>query len=170
MMHHPETPLEHILTNSYKADLVDYINQHPGDFAKLCQLALSGKQPYSQKAAWLLWSCMKKNDPRVKKYYHKIINVLPQIPGRQQRELLMVLEKMDLNTKFVAPLFDTCTAIWQTLNNKPSIRYVALRIMIKIGHRYPDLANETRLLTGDIYIDQLSGPVRKSVLRLVQSL
>ncbi|HAO47664.1 MAG TPA: hypothetical protein DCQ97_12105 [Chitinophagaceae bacterium] len=74
------------MTNSHKADLVEYVNKHPKDFIKMLRLAVSNKLPYSQKAAWLLWSCMKENDRRVKKYCSQIIKELPQKTTSRQRE------------------------------------------------------------------------------------
>ncbi|MCA4900327.1 MAG: hypothetical protein ACK514_02495 [Bacteroidota bacterium] len=66
-----ETKLEHLLTSSHKAEMIDYMESHPGDFTELIKLAIADKQPYSWRAAWLLWSCMDKNDKRVRKYLKK---------------------------------------------------------------------------------------------------
>ena len=165
-----ETAFEHILTNNYKADLIVYLNKHPKDFDKVIKLAISDKQPYSQKAAWLLWSCMKDDDSRIKKYCNKIIKELPQKIDSQQRELIIVLGKMNLDNKYVALLFNTCVDIWRKFDKKPSIRYVAFRLLIKIAQTYPDFANEIKLLTADMYIESLSTSARKSILRLVQKL
>ena len=54
--------LEHILTSSCEADMIFYIASHPEDFKEATKLAISNKQPYSWRAAWLLWSCMEEND------------------------------------------------------------------------------------------------------------
>ena len=67
-----ETALENILTSSYKAEMISYINTHPNDFEEAIELAVSNKQPYSWRAAWLLWSCMEKNDPRIQVHLKKI--------------------------------------------------------------------------------------------------
>jgi hypothetical protein len=53
-----ETALEWTLTNSYKADMISYLAAHPEDFEEVVKLAIADKQPYSWRAAWLLWSCM----------------------------------------------------------------------------------------------------------------
>lgn len=63
-----ETKLEYILTNSYKAEMITYLKTHPEDFREAIKLAISDKQPYSWRASWLLWSCMDKNDLRIRKY------------------------------------------------------------------------------------------------------
>ena len=39
-----ETALEHILTNSYKADMISYINVHPEVFEELIKLAIPNKK------------------------------------------------------------------------------------------------------------------------------
>ena len=165
-----EISIEYILTNSYKPDLVAYVNQHEDAFVKILKLALLDKQPYSQKAAWLLWSCMKENDARVKKFCDKIINELPHKCASQQRELFIVLGKMDLDPKGLSQLIDTCIDSWQKVEKQPSVRYAAFRLLIKIAFNYPDLLNEIKLLTSDNYFQGLSPTVKKSVMRLVQQL
>ncbi|MCK5103860.1 MAG: hypothetical protein KAR17_13645, partial [Cyclobacteriaceae bacterium] len=91
-----ETTLEHILTNSYKADMISYLESHPDDFEEAIRLAISDKQPYSWRAAWLLWSCMDKNDQRIKSYIKDIINTLTSKNDDQQRELFIILQQMEL--------------------------------------------------------------------------
>ena len=39
-----ETKLEHILTNSYKADMISYLKSHPEDFDEAIKLAIADKQ------------------------------------------------------------------------------------------------------------------------------
>ncbi|HOT89685.1 MAG TPA: hypothetical protein PKZ43_03525 [Bacteroidales bacterium] len=63
--------LEYILTHSYKTDMISYLKSHPDDFEEIIRLAIADKQPYSLRAAWLLWSCMDKNDQRIHKYIKK---------------------------------------------------------------------------------------------------
>ena len=89
--------MEHILTHSYKADMISYMKFHPEDFDELIKLSIANKQPYSWRAAWLLWSCMDKNDPRIHRYVEKIIDTLPTKCDDQLRELLIILQRMELN-------------------------------------------------------------------------
>ena len=89
-----ETALEHILTTSYKSEMIAYINSHPEDFDEAIQLAIADKQPYSWRASWLLWSCMNYNDQRIRSYVDQIINTLPTKGDDQKRELLLILQRM----------------------------------------------------------------------------
>ncbi|HAO47665.1 MAG TPA: hypothetical protein DCQ97_12110 [Chitinophagaceae bacterium] len=83
---------------------------------------------------------------------------------------MIVQEKMNPESKDIPLLFDTCAYIWQKLDNKPAIRYVTIRILVKIARDYPGLANESRLLADSIYTKPLSKAARKSISRLVQEL
>ena len=50
---------------------INAIDQSNYDFEEIIKLAIVDKQPYSWRAAWLLWSCMDKNDQRIHKYIKK---------------------------------------------------------------------------------------------------
>ena len=106
-----ETKLEHILTNSYKAEMISYMKYHPEDFNEAIKLAISDKQPYSWRAAWLLWSCMDKNDQRIHGYVKKIIDTLPTKSDDQLRELLIILQRMEFNDDYEGKLFDICVCL-----------------------------------------------------------
>lgn len=161
-----ETSLEFALTNSLKDDLISYIELHPNYFPELVKLSISSKQPYSWRAAWLLWSCMKNNDLRIRKHIKKIIDILPYRPDNQQRELLMVLQRMEIDTKYEGLLFDSCTKIWVTVSKNPSLRYNAFKILLAISKKYPDLSNELKALTDTYYINSLTENIKKSILKL----
>ena len=111
MTKNEETKLEHLLTNSHKAEMIAYMESHPGDFTEVIKLAIADKQPYSWRASWLLWSCMDKNDKRVSKYLKKIINILPERKDIQQRKLLMILQQMYLNEEYEVKFFNSCKKI-----------------------------------------------------------
>ena len=167
MNYQEEINLEFTLKNSQKDEWITYMASHPDDFPELIELSISDKQPYSWRAAWLLSSCMNNNDPRVKSHIQKIINLLPTIENSQQRALLKVLEKMEIESEYEGPLFDTCTIIWKNIHNTATLRFQAFKIMIAISKKYPDLSNEIILLTDPYYTDNLSYVVRKSVFTLM---
>jgi hypothetical protein len=69
-----ESVLEHILANSYKQDIIKFIDDHPEEYEEVIRLAVSDKQPYAWRAAWLLCSCMEDNDRRIQPYIIKLIS------------------------------------------------------------------------------------------------
>jgi hypothetical protein len=167
---HHITSLEHILTNSWKADMISYLAAHPEDFNEAVELAVSDRQPYAWRAAWLLWSCMEKNDARVHKYIPAIIDCITSKTDDHQRELIKILQPMDLTEEYESFMFDLCTSIWEKINKKPSIRFTAFRFMIKLAKNHPDLSNEITLLTQDHYLDSISPAARKSIFRMLKEL
>ncbi len=165
---HQKTSLEYLLLNSYKSDLIAYIELHPEDFEELVELSVSDKQPYSWRAAWLLWSCMANNDKRIHKYIKKIIEILAYRNDNQQRELLMILQRMAISTAYEGRLFDLCINIWTNINKNSSLRFNAFKIMYAISKKYPELSSEIKLMTDDCYTGNLSDNVKKSIHKILR--
>ena len=165
-----ETKLEYILTHSYKAEMISYLMSHPEDFEEAMELAISDKLPYSWRASWLLWSCMDENDKRIQRYIEKIIEVLPTKPDDQARELLIILQKMEVSESNMGQLFDICASIWSKVGKQPSVRYNAFKLMIKIVKKHPVLYNEVKLLLEPHYIDCLSTTTKKAISQMTSGL
>lgn len=163
-----ETALEHILTNSYKAGMISYMATYPEDFEQAIKLAISNKQPYSWRAAWLLWSCMEKNDRRIQPYIKKIIDSFTTKNDGHQRELLKILLQMELNEEYEGFLFNVCVTVWEKINKKPSVRFTAFQIIVKIAKKHPDLFHEIVFLTQNQYMDSLSPAVKKSISKMIK--
>ena len=71
--------LEYILSHFCKSEIITFMGENPDKFDKLLLLALSNKQPYSYKAAWILLGCMSDNEPFLYQHTGKIIELLPTI-------------------------------------------------------------------------------------------
>jgi hypothetical protein len=160
-----ESILEHLLTHRYKADLISHMKANAGDFGELVSLAVADKQPYSWRAAWLLWSCMEENDHRLRKHLGDIVNALRSRPDNQVRELLNVLRRMKLSERHEAPLFDACMTIWEATWKPPAVRGNAFIMMLRIAEKHPALKSELALLTEERYMETLTPGVRHSILK-----
>jgi hypothetical protein len=165
-----ETALEWTLTNSYKADMISYLASHPEDFEEVVKLAITDKQPYSWRAAWLLWSCMEDNDQRIHKYLKRIINTISDKNDDQQRELLIILQKMEISKELEGSLFNHCVTVWERIGKKPSVRYNAFKIIVKIAKKHPDLSDEIAFLIQDQYLESLSPTVKKSISKMIKKI
>ncbi len=163
-----ETQLEHILISSYKNEMISYMKTHEEAFDEAVALAISDKQPFSWRAAWLLWSCMEENDRRIKKHIKRIVHYIPLARDNQKRELLKILLCMQLNDKQSIFLFDKCMELWKDITKDPSVRYTALKMILKISDKYPELYNEFALTLQDHFIDTLSPGIKKSIARLIR--
>ena len=163
-----ESPLEHILTSAYKEKMISFMGAHPEYFDEAVELAVSDKQPYAWRAAFLLWSCMEENDQRMHAYIRRIINTLPTKQDGHQRDLLKILLKMELNEEQEGYLFPVCVSLWEKIHKKPSVRFGAFQFMLKIARNHPDLSHEITLFTQDQYLDSLSPGVKRSIAKMVK--
>lgn len=165
-----ETELERVLMNNYKTDMILYLTSHPKSFEEAVQLALANKQPWSWRAAWLLWSCMEENDSRIQAHIRSFIECIGEKSDGHQREFLKILYLMDIDEKLEGILFDHCISIWEKINKQPSVRFNAFKIIVKISRKYPELSQEIGFLTQDHYMDTLSVGVRHSLIRMINGL
>lgn len=150
--------------------MIAYMHAHPVAFEEAIKLAVADKQPYSWRAAWLLWSCMKENDPRVKGHIKNILHAITNKQDGHQRELLKILLQMELKDEQEGFLVDVCVEVWKKINKKPSVRFTAFQFLIKIAKKHPGLVHEINFLTQNQYMDTLSPGVRRSVARMIKGL
>jgi hypothetical protein len=165
-----ETALEKTLTSCYKNEMISFMKSHPEAFDEAIQLAITDNQPYSWRAAWLLWSCIEENDKRIQKHINKIVNAVKSKSDSHQRELLKILLMMELNEKYEGVLFDLCMNIWEQISKAPAVRVNALKLIIKIANKHPELKKEISFLAQDHYLKSLSFGARHSVSKLMNEI
>lgn len=150
--------------------MISYVAKHPEHFKELIELTIADNQPYSWRAAWLLWSCMEKNDQRIRKYVKDIINVLPNRKDNQKKDLLKVLEQMEIKDELEGLLFNYCVTIWEKIDKRPAVRFNAFKILAKITKRHPELSKEIIPLTQNQYTASLSSSVNKSINKMMKDI
>jgi hypothetical protein len=162
-----ETPLKQKLIRCYKDEMISFLESNPECFNEAIELALTDEQPYSWRAAWLIWSCMEKDDARLQKHLKKIINSIKTKQDGHQRELIKILLMMNLNKVHEGKLFALCLDLWEDVNKDPSVRFTALKMLLKIAKNYKELFKEISILTQDQYLESLSPGVKKSISKLL---
>lgn len=156
--------------NAYKDGMISFMKSHPETFGELVELAVSKEGKLSWRAVWLLWSCMEPNDPRIRPFIPRFLELLPAENESYQRDTLMVLQRMDRTEEQDGILFDICTRIWIKVNSIPSLRHNAFRCMVSISRKFPELAAETISLAEPKYVNSLSPGVRHSVVRIINEI
>ncbi len=141
------------------------MNSHPEFYDEAIDLAVADKHPYSWRAAWLLWSCIDKNDPRVQNHIQRILDNIRTKSDGHQRELIKILLEMYLDEEQEGYLYDLCVSLWKQTDKKPSVWFTSFKCIQKVVRKYPDLTNELVLLTQAKYLDTLSPRVRRSILK-----
>ena len=162
----PETPFEHILLSSYKQGMISYVHSHPEAYSEAVSLAVSDKQPYSWRAAQLLWSCIEPDDLRIRKHLKKIISYLPFAVDNQKSQLLKILLLMKIPNNLGGLVLDESISCWKDITKMPSLRYRALVLILTIAKRFPELSHEISLLHNEHYFSTFSPGVKRSAERL----
>ena len=165
-----ETAFEHKLLSSYKKEMISYMAKHPEAFEEAIELAVSDNQPYSWRAAYVLWSVIQENDKRIKKHIKKIVNAVKNKSDGHQRELLKILLMMDLDEKYESALFDICMSVFEQINKAPAVRVNAFKFILKIAKKHPELKQEISFLTQDHYMESLSPGAQHSINKLMREL
>lgn len=164
------TALEHVLMNFYKSEMIAFMHAHPEAYEEAITLAVSDKQPLSWRAAWLLIDCIDPDDARLRPHIRRIIAAIPGKADGHQRELIKLLSFMRFSERDEGRVFDLCLSLWETLGAQPSVRVNALKLLVKIARRHPELTREIGFLTQERYLASLSGPVRKSISKILKGL
>ena len=163
LQHQNLTELEKVLLNSYKVEMVAFVNSSPKEFDELIELTLTNKQPFSWRAAFILSTVMKRNDERVRTHIVDIIDAIDGKPDGHKRELLKILLRLELNEEQESRMIDICINLWKELDAKPTVRFYAFRMLMEIAKKYPDLESEIRLLTNDLYMDSLTQGIKRVI-------
>lgn len=163
-----ETPFENVLVTAYKEEMVAYLHDHPKDFPEAIDLAVGDRPRYSWRSAWLLWSCMEPNDPRVRGSVDRLIAAMPGKPDGHWRELMKIVSHMELNDEQEGRLFEMAIKRWQHVDAQPSVRWMAFRFLADCVAKYPELAAEVKLVLTRPLIEPLSPGIRRSVSREAQ--
>lgn len=161
--------LEDILNGHVqKHKMTSYLEANLNQFDDVIKYAISDKEPEGWRAAWLLGHCISKNDSRLQKYLNKMVNSISTKKDGHQRELLKILNKMELTEEHEGVLFDLCMNIWEAINKSPSVRVIAFRFIIKMVGKYPELNSEIEFLSQAHYLETLSPGIKNSILRLIK--
>ena len=77
---------------------------------------------------------------------------------------------MEIDSSLEGKIIDIYINIWEKKGKNISLIYNALKLLIKISQKYPELSREIRLLTEPQYVDELSDTSKKSIYRLTNEL
>ena len=164
-----ESSLEKRLINHFnKEELIASINENDDLFNHMVSIALSNRNPKSWRAPWVICQAMHKNDSRIEPYFEAFVKAIEGKKDGYQRELLKIINKMDIPEEFEGILFDKCSAIWEIPKKSPATRIVAFKIMLEIAHKYPDLKNEIAFLTQKHYTETLSPGIQNSLKKMMK--
>ena len=158
--------IEEILINSYQGDQVKYIKKNPGSLSQLIHLALGDVEPISWRSAYLIASGMKRNDERLRESINSFISVLPEKKDGHQREIIKILSNMNLNDEQEGEFYDICYKLFQQPDKQASVKVNALKFVLRMVKKYPELKSEAEYLSRKHFLTGLSHGALNSVGKL----
>ncbi len=159
-----ENKLFHDFDKDELTSLISCNNQY---FRLMVDIATTNNQPAAWRAPWLLTTCMKNNDPRIKPHLEAVIKAIDHKRDGFQRELLKIIIRMEITEKQEGILFDKCTSIWESTKKSPSVRIKAFECMAKIAGNHPELKTELKLLAHPRYTQSLSPGILQSLKKMI---
>ncbi len=163
--------LAEILAGNLRREvLLDYLEKKPECFDDAIKLALENDEILSWRATWLLNQTAVKNDKRLNTYTKKLIESVNGKRDGHQRELLKLIQKMDIDEEIEGYLFDICMTIWEDVDKIPSVRITAFRIIVDTAKKYPELINEIEFLAQEHFAETLSYGIKNSFERIKKEL
>jgi len=159
--------LDDILTGRLrKQELVSFLEKHPELFEQTIKITLGDVQPQAWRAAWLIGHYMEHNDARLLPYVDSILSNIAAKGDGHQRELLKILNRMELNEDQEGILFDVSLSIWEEVHKSPSVRGTTFLTILSIVEKYPELKCEIEHLTQAHYTETLSPGIKHSFYKL----
>ena len=162
--------LEFALSKQFKKEAMQYLHNHPEEFEQVIRLSVSDHPKLCWRAAWMIRSCISKNDARVQPHVNRILEVLPDKEDGHQRELIKILDRVNLTDDQEGILFDQCVTLWESVRKKPGTRHAAFNMMVKIAKNYPELNHEILVLAQPQFINSLSPGIKNSVRKMIVEL
>lgn len=164
-----DTFIQLFATTRNKEGLLQYLKDNPNAFVPLLELSLLNT-PEAWRGSWLVGHTMQKNDERIQPYVDKLISKLLSYKEGHQRQVLIILINMNLDDEQEGLLFDYCLNIWENIKIIPSTRVTAIKYILKIVDKFPELKPEVTLWTQEMYLDTLSPGIKTSLLKQVKKL
>jgi len=165
-----EKSLEDLLTGRLrKQELITFLDNNPELFEQTVKISLSDVQPQAWRAAWLIGNYMVKNDARLMPHVDSILSNIAGKGDGHQREMLKILNLMELTEDQEGILFDISLSIWEEIHKSPSVRGTAFQAMLSIVEKYPELKHEIEPLTQTHYTETLSPGIKNSFYKLIRS-
>jgi len=151
-----------------KEEMTALINSDKACFDETLELAKQNMHPVSWRAAWVLYHSMEVRDCRLQLHLPGLITAITGKPDGHQRELLRIIELLDYPEESEGALFDLCMNLWEQPGKIPSLRLFALRIILRIAAKYPELNNEIDFVTQPHYLEGLSPGIGNAVRRMIK--
>ena len=141
---------------------IDYVLKIVGEdedaISLLVDLALFGKYPHANRAAWTLDILDRKHSELLDSHIEKLLKNLPNIKSDSiKRPVFSILSKRKLPKRYQGFLINYCFTILQSNSEKIASKVFSMEILAKIAENEPDLLGELFSVINLQYPDASAG-------------
>ena len=151
-----------------KKEILEYLHIN-NLWDELPNLLFNEDAHLSWRATWLLSLA---DDPIVQVLNldpHRLITHGKKCPSSQKREILRLLEKLEIPEALLGTYFDWTLEMWTDLKLKSSLRVTALQAMSRVGKLFPELNREIMELNIPELLNPLTPAIKKQAVRIFQT-
>ena len=145
--------------------LLSYVNEHSCE-ELLLDLIFEDNPYVSWRSTWLLSHSNLKTLKELQIDCAKLITVAIKNSTSQHREVLKLLEKIEIPENTQSLYFDWALSLWTDIKNIPSIRISALRAILRVVKHHPKLQNEIVGINEPQFLIPLSPGIRIQAERM----
>jgi hypothetical protein len=162
----------HSKANAIK--IAKWVGKDKKRFAELVKIFLHDEYRVTQRAAWPLSYCVEMHPELAYPHLGKLIDHL-SAPGRHPavpRNILRLLEFIDVPEKHLGKLTDVCFRLLQKSDSPVAVKAYAMTLLAEIVKKEPGLARELKLVVEDL-MPEGTAAIRsrgKRVLKLLEML
>ena len=143
-----------------KETLLDFCT-HSNCWKDLVPIANSKDKNLAWRAVWLLTFLSEEDLSALEINPLELMERARKQGGSFQREAFKLLEKLSLTEEAYGYYMEWATEVWCQLKNPSSVRIAALRAMVRVGQRYPELLPEIKELGHKEWLEGLSPAIGK---------
>lgn len=127
--------------------IVAWVGDDKNNFAELINLMLNDEYRVAQRAAYPVSYCIRKHPGLVKPWFGKMIKKMGDKTSHDavRRNILRVLEDVDIPEKYCGALFEISNGYLHNLNEPIAVRAFSISVMANIALKFPGLKNEVKL-------------------------
>jgi hypothetical protein len=136
--------LEQTQSKANTIKIIEYIGDDVTRFKALISLFFGKDKILIQRSAWPLSYVAIQNPQLIKPYFGKFVKILNEEGNHSaiNRNLLKIMEEVEIPQKYQSQLFDTCVKIITNPTNPIACIAFAITVAAKICKPYMELSNE----------------------------
>jgi hypothetical protein len=131
--------------------IVGWVGRHPGRFAKLVELLLTGPERVQIKASWPLSYCVERHPDLAQPHLSLLIRHLQKqgVHDAVKRSIVRLLQVVEVPRRLQGAAVQACFGFVADPSEAPAIRVFSMTVADNLSKSNPDMRRELQLILED---------------------